>query len=350
MLGGLLDLVTYDIGIDLGTANVRIGVKGKGLIAIEPSVVAINKVTKEVLAVGNQAKNMLGRTPANVIAIRPLKDGVIVDFDTTLAMIKYFLNLVHEKKESVWIIPKPRVLVGVPSSITDVEKQAVIDAALFAGAREAYVIEEPMATAIGVNLPVNEAVGNMVVDIGGGTTDIAIISLGGIVVDKTINIAGDEMDELIVEYMKEKHSLLIGYSTAERVKIELAVAHPETEVKEQEIHGRDLISGLPKAVKVDSLEVMEAISPALRKITDAIKEAIEDAPPELVSDIYSKGIVVAGGGSQIPGLDRLWSESLHVPVKIAKEPQLSVLMGTLKALDQIETIKRLKEAEDQIIY
>ncbi len=350
MLGDLLSLITYDVGIDLGTANVRVGVKNKGLVAIEPSVVAINKISKEVLAVGSQAKSMLGRTPANVVAVRPLKDGVIVDFDITLAMIKYFLNLIHSKKENFWILPKPRVLIGVPSSITDVEKQAVIDAALFAGAREAYVIEEPMATAIGVGLPVNEAIGNMVVDIGGGTTDIAIISLGGIVVDKTINIAGDEMDELIVEYMKEKHSLLIGYSTAEKIKMNLAIAHPEMEVKEQEVHGRDLISGLPKAIKIESFEIMEAISSALQKITDAIKEAIEDAPAELVSDIYTRGIVVAGGGSQIPGLDKLWEQSLHVPIKIAKDPQLSVLRGTLKALEHIDTIKKIKEVEDQIIY
>ena len=282
MLDNLLSFITYDIGIDLGTANIRIGIKGRGLVGIEPSVVAINKITKQVLAVGKEAKEMLGKTPANVVAIRPLKDGVIVDFDITLAMIKYFIELVHQNKESFWIIPKPRVLIGVPSSITDVEKQAVIDAALYAGAREAFVIEEPMAAAIGVGMPVNEPMGNMIVDIGGGTTDVAIISLGGIVVDRTINIAGDEMDELIVEYLREKHSLLIGYSTAEKIKIKIAKAHPEEEEKKMQVYGRDMISGLPKSVKISGSEVMNAISPALQKITDAIKEAIEDAPPELV--------------------------------------------------------------------
>ena len=349
MLGDLLSLLTYDVGIDLGTANIRIGVRGKGAVAIEPSVVAINKFNNEVLAVGNEAKKMLGRTPANVVAVRPLKDGVIVDFDITLAMVKYFLGIVHAQKDDFWIIPKPRVLVGVPSSITDVEKQAVIDAVLYAGAREAYVIEEPMAAAIGVGLPVNEPVGNMIVDIGGGTTDIAIISLGGIVVDKTINIAGDEMDELIVEYLKDKYAMLIGYSTAEKIKVKVAKAHPDIEDKTIQVHGRDMISGLPKAVEVSSKEVLDAISPALAKITDAIKEAIEEAPPELVSDIYTRGIVVAGGGSQIPGLNKLWEQELKVPIQIAKDPQFSVLKGTLIALGEVETLKRLKEAESQII-
>ncbi len=349
MLSNLLSIITYDVGIDLGTANTRIGIKGKGLVAIEPSVVAINKITKEVLAVGKQAKGMLGKTPANVVAVRPLKDGVIVDFDITLAMIKYFLGLVHQKRDNMWILPKPRVLIGVPSSVTDVEKQAVIDAALFAGAREAYVIEEPMAAAIGVNMPVNEAVGNMVVDIGGGTTDVSIISLGGIVVDRTINIAGDEMDELIVEFLRDKYAMMIGYATAEKIKIETAIAHPDEEIKEYEVHGRDMISGLPKSVTVNSIEIMNAISSALQKITDAIKEAIEDAPPELISDIYTRGITITGGGSKVPGLDKLWENALKVPVKRADRPQLSVLEGMLTALEEIEILKRIQESEAQII-
>lgn len=349
MLNNLFSLFAYDVGIDLGTANIRIGVKDLDFKAIEPSVVAINKLNNEVLAVGEEAKAMLGRTPASVVAIRPLKDGVIVDFNITQAMISYFLNKVHQLKSSMLVIPRPRVLVGVPSSITEVEKQAVIDATIAAGAREAYVIEEPMAAAIGVGLPVNEPIGSMIVDIGGGTTDIAIISLGGIVVDKTINIAGDEMDDVLVDFMKDTYNLLIGRRTAERIKITVGSAYPLKKEKEMMVSGRDLVSGLPKSVKVTSVHVREALSRVLKDITSAIKEALEDAPPELISDIYERGMVISGGGSKLLGLDKFWEEAFGIPVKKAKEPSLSVLYGTLKALGEIEILRKLKESEDQLI-
>jgi rod shape-determining protein MreB len=349
MFESFFQLFTYDIGIDLGTANTRVGIKGKGVVLHEPSVVAINKNTKEVLAVGKDAKEMLGRTPASVVALRPLKDGIIVDFDTTLAMLKYFINKVHKEFATYSTVPRPRVVIGVPSSITEVEKQAVLDAAEAAGAREAYVIEEPMAAAIGVGIAVNEPIGNLVVDIGGGTTDIAIISLGGIVVDKTIPIAGDEMDEQIVDFIKERYGVLIGRRTAERIKMEVGTATPVKKEKFFAIQGRDLLKGLPRSIEVGSHDVMEAIMPSIRAMTDAIKEAIEDAPPELVSDIYSQGILLTGGGGKLENLDKYWEQELKIKVKRAPDPSLSVVYGTLKALDQIDVLKRLKEAERSLL-
>ncbi|WKZ30652.1 MAG: rod shape-determining protein [Candidatus Dojkabacteria bacterium] len=349
MLGKLLSFLTLDIGIDLGTANTRVGILGKGVVMHEPSVVAINKQTKEVLAVGKEAKEMLGRTPANVIAIRPLKDGIIVDFDTTQAMLKYFISKVHAEFGTYATVPRPRVVIGVPSAITEVEKQAVIDAAESAGAREAYVIEEPMAAAIGTGLPVQDAIGSMVVDIGGGTTDIAIISLGGIVVDKTIKIAGDEMDDHVVDFLRERYNLLVGKRTAENIKMSVGSAFPMKKEKTMQVQGRDMIKGLPKSVEVSSIEIREALAPSLYLMTEAIKEALEDAPPELITDIYSQGILLTGGGGQLDGLDSYWKEVLRIPVRKAPSPSLSVVQGTLAVLQEVEILKKLKESERSLI-
>lgn len=349
MFGKLFSFLSFDIGIDLGTANTRVGILGKGVVIHEPSVVAINKHTKEVLAVGKEAKEMLGRTPANVVAIRPLKDGIIVDFDTTQAMLKYFINKVHAEYGSYGTIPRPRVVVAVPSAITEVEKQAVIDAVESAGAREAYVIEEPMAAAIGVGLPVQDPIGNMVVDIGGGTTDIAIISLGGIVVDKTIKIAGDEMDDQVVDFIRERYNLLIGRRTAEQIKMQIGSAYPLKKEKSMHVQGRDMLKGLPKSIEVTTVEIREAISPSLYAMTEAIKEAIEDAPPELVSDIYTQGILLTGGGGKLEGLDSYWQDQLKIKVHRAENPSLSVVYGTLAVLTQVDVLKRLKESERSLI-
>jgi len=349
MFESLFQLFTFDIGIDLGTANTRVGIKGKGVVLFEPSVVAINKATKEVLAVGKEAKEMLGRTPASVVALRPLKDGIIVDFDTTLAMLKYFINKVHQENSTYSTVPRPRVVIGVPSSITEVEKQAVIDAAEAAGAREAYVIEEPMAAAIGVGIPVNEPMGNLVVDIGGGTTDIAIISLGGIVVDKTIPIAGDEMDEQIVDFLKERYGILIGKRSAEKIKITVGSAIPLKKEKFVAIQGRDLLKGLPRSVEIGSNDVVEAVAPSLHAMTEAIKQAIEDAPPELVSDIFTQGMLLTGGGGKLEGLDKYLEEALHIKVKRPADPSYSVVLGTLEALNHLDVLKRLKEAERSLL-
>ncbi len=348
-LKNLTRFLNYDIGIDLGTANVRVGVKNVGLIAIEPSVIAVHKYNNNVLAVGNQAKDMIGKTPAYVVATRPIRDGVIVDFDTTQAMLKHFIGIALQKLENNALFVRPRVLVGVPSTITDVEKQAVIDAALYAGAKEAYIIEEPMAAAIGVGLPINNAQGNMIVDIGGGTTDIAIISLGGILVDKTIKLAGDEMDERILEYIKNVYGLAIGHRTAEKLKIELGNVCEKKLDKTLIIHGRDLATGLPKSVEVTAEHIKKAILPVISQITDAIREAIEDAPAEIVSDLREYGFIITGGGSQIAGLDSYWEKVIGIPVKRAADPHLSVLKGTLEALKHVDILKRLKESEDMLI-
>ena len=345
----LTRFISCDIGIDLGTANVRVGIREQGLVAIEPSVIAVQRGTNKILAVGKEAKEMIGKTPANVIATRPIRDGVIVDFDTTQAMLKYFISraLKNFKKNNLFL--NPRVLIGVPSTITDVEKQAVIDAALYAGAKEAYVIEEPMAAAIGVGLPINDATGNMIVDIGGGTTDIAIISLGGILVDKTIKLAGDEMDEKIIEYVKNVYGLAIGNKTAESLKLKLGNVYEDEHDETLIIHGRDLTTGLPKSTEITATHIKKAILPVIQQITDAIKEAIEDAPPEIVSDLTEKGFIITGGGSQIKGLNDYWQKIIGIPVKRANEPQISVLKGTLEALGHVDILKKLKESENMII-
>lgn len=326
-----------DMGIDLGTANTLVHVKGKGIVLSEPSVVAIQRDTGEVLAVGEEAKQMIGRTPGNIVAIRPLKDGVIADFDVTQAMLKYFIRKSIDTKSFI----RPRVIVGVPSGVTEVEKRAVIDATIQAGAREAYLIEEPMAAAIGAGLPVHEPTGNLVVDIGGGTTEVAVISLGGIVTSRSIRVGGDEMDEAIIQYIKRTYNLMIGERTAEQVKVTIGAAiSPEVD-ETMEIRGRDLVSGLPKTLTIKASEVQQALSEPVSSIIEAVKVTLEKTPPELASDIMDRGIVMTGGGSLLKGLDRLLSRETGMPVHISEDALLCVCMGTGRALESIDLLKRV---------
>jgi len=335
---GLLNLFTKDMGIDLGTANTLVNVKGSGIVVREPSVVAIQGDTKEVLAVGLEAKKMIGRTPGNIIAIRPLKDGVIADFDITQSMLKYFIKRAYPKRS---ILFAPRVVVGVPSGVTEVEKRAVIDAALSAGAKDALLIEEPMAAAIGAGLPVAEPTGSMVVDIGGGTTEIAIISLGGIVTSKSIRIGGDEMDEAIVSYIKKEYNLMIGERTAEDTKIRIGSAFPRNKEEKMEIRGRDLVTGLPKTLNISSTEIMNALKEPVNAILDGIKITLERTPPELASDIMEYGIMLTGGGALLDGLDILIKKETGMPVRIAEEPLDCVAIGTGRALENYDMLKRV---------
>ena len=320
---------SHDMGIDLGTANTLVHVKGRGIVLREPSVVAIKSDTGEVLAVGEEAKQMIGRTPGNIVAIRPMKDGVIADFDVTQAMLKYFIRKAMNTKSFV----RPRVVVGVPSGVTEVEKRAVIDAAQQAGAREAYLIEEPMAAAIGSKLPVSEAIGSMIVDIGGGTSDIAIISLGDIVTSKTVRVAGDAFDEAIISYVKKKFKLLIGERTAEEIKLSIGSAYPYEGEGAMEIKGRNVEDGLPKNCEITSEEVREALKEPLDTIIDAIKTVLERTPPELAGDIYEKGIVLTGGGALLRGFDQLVSFATNMPVIVSERPLDSVVDGTLICLE-----------------
>jgi rod shape-determining protein MreB and related proteins len=345
----ILEKFTYDIGIDLGTANTSIALRGYGVVFTEPSVVAINKNTNEVLAVGNEARHMIGRTPSYIVSINPLRDGIINDFETTEAMIRYFINKVHSDFPKMIKIVKPRLVIGVPSKITEVEVRAVRDAGLSAGAREVYIIEEPMAAAIGARLPIEDATGSMIVDIGGGTTDIAVISLGGTVVDNTIRVAGDEMDEAIVMYIKNKYNVLIGEKMAEDVKIEIGSAVPQKEKIEVEVKGRDLLSGLPKIIKISNMEIREAISEVLEKICDAIKEAIEKTPPEIIADLLSRGVYLAGGGALINGLDVFLSKRLKIPMVVVDEPMLAVVRGTEILLNEIDLLEKVKLAYDELL-
>ncbi len=349
MFDKIWSFFTHDIGIDLGTANTLVYLRGKGIVISEPSVVAIDKNTKKVLAVGTEAKQMIGRTPARVIAAKPLRNGVISDFDMTQAMIHYFINKVHAYSPKIFKIPRPRVIVGVPSSVTEVERQAVIDASKTAGARQVFIIEEAMAAAIGAGLPVEEAAGSMIIDVGGGTTDIAVISLGDIVVDKTIRVAGDEMDQDIIDYVRHKYNLLIGERTAEDVKIAIGSASPMEEEKSVIIQGRNLLTGLPKSVEVSSIEIREAILNSIDKITDAVKDAIEETPPELLADLLTTGAHLAGGGALIRGLDKLWEQELQMPIKIVDEPISAVARGTSMILDHIELLERIQKSWDEMI-
>ena len=325
LFGGL----SHDMGIDLGTANTLVHIKGKGIVLREPSVVAIKSDTGDVLAVGDEAKRMIGRTPGSIVAIRPMKDGVIADFDVTQAMLKYFIRKAMNTKSFV----RPRVVVGVPSGVTEVEKRAVIDAAQQAGAREAYLIEEPMAAAIGAGLPVEEATGSMVVDIGGGTTEIAVISLGGIVTSCSIRIGGDEMDSSIIQYIKREYNLLIGERTAEEIKINIgtAIANPNQD-KTMDIRGRDLVSGLPKTVRIKSSEICEALSEPVHKIVDAVKGTLEKTPPELAADVMDHGIMMTGGGSLLNSLDKLLSHETGMPVLVSEDALSCVGEGTGRSL------------------
>lgn len=334
LFGGL----SHDMGIDLGTANTLVHIKGKGIVLREPSVVAIKSDTGDVLAVGDEAKRMIGRTPGSIVAIRPMKDGVIADFDVTQAMLKYFIRKAMNTKSFV----RPRVVVGVPSGVTEVEKRAVIDAAQQAGAREAYLIEEPMAAAIGAGLPVEEATGSMVVDIGGGTTEIAVISLGGIVTSCSIRIGGDEMDSSIIQYIKREYNLLIGERTAEEIKINIGTAIVNTnQDKTMDIRGRDLVSGLPKTVRIKSSEVCEALSEPVHKIVDAVKGTLEKTPPELAADVMDHGIMMTGGGSLLNSLDKLLSHETGMPVLVSEDALSCVGEGTGRSLENIELLKRV---------
>ena len=329
--------LSRDMGIDLGTANTLVHVKGRGIVLREPSVVAIQRDTGEVLAVGEEAKQMIGRTPGNIVAVRPLKDGVIADFDVTQAMLKYFIRKAMDTKSFI----RPRVVVGVPSGVTEVEKRAVIDATIQAGAREAYLIEEPMAAAIGAGLPVHEPTGNMVVDIGGGTTEVAVISLGGIVTSRSIRIGGDEMDEAIVQYIKRTYNLMIGERTAEEVKINVGAAIVPEVDESMDIRGRDLVTGLPKTLTIRAREVQQALSEPVSGIIEAVKVTLEKTPPELASDIMDRGIVMTGGGSLLRGLDVLLSKETGMPVHIADEALSCVGEGTGRALESIDLLKRV---------
>ncbi|HAA37740.1 MAG TPA: rod shape-determining protein [Firmicutes bacterium] len=334
-----------DIGIDLGTANTIVFVKGKGIVLREPSVVAIRRDTGMLLEVGEEAKRMIGRTPGNIVAIRPMKDGVIADFDVTQTMLRHFINKAY-KRTSIF---KPQVVVCVPSGVTEVEKRAVIDATKQAGAKEAFLIEEPMAAAIGAGLPVEEPTGSMIVDIGGGTTEVAIISLGGIVTSRSIRVGGDEMDESIVQYIKKNYNLMIGERTAEEIKIQIGTAFRDTaEPERMDIRGRDLVSGLPKTQEISADEIVSALADPVASILEAIKITLEKTPPELAADIMDKGIVMTGGGALLEGLDKLIARETGMPVYIAENPLDCVAMGAGKALGEIELLRRVALAPRRV--
>ena len=342
MFDSLLGLFSKDLAIDLGTANTLVYVKGKGIVSNEPSVVAVHRDargSKKVIAIGEEAKNMLGKTPGNIIAIRPLKDGVIADFEITEAMLKYFIQKIHNKRSYA----RPRIVISIPSGITPVERRAVKESAESAGAREVYLIEEPMAAAIGVGLPITEPSGNMIVDIGGGTTEVAVISLSGIVYCNSVRVAGDKIDEGIIQYIKRKYNLLIGERTSEMIKINIGSAYPGPANEEltMEIKGRDLVGGIPKTLEISSNEIREAISEPVNAIVDAVRVALERTPPELASDIVDKGIVLSGGGAMLRNLDILIKEVTRLPVIIADNPLTAVAEGTGKALDEITLLKEI---------
>lgn len=373
MFDSVWNLLSHEVGIDLGTANVLVLVKGKGIVIREPSVVARHKKTKQLLAIGTEAKKMLGKAPPTIEVVRPLKDGVIADFDATEAMLKYFIGKVHESGRVIPRIPHPRVVVGIPSGVTEVERRAVQEAAFSAGARQAFLIEEPMAAAIGAGLPIADSTGTFIVDIGGGTTEIAVISLGGIVLNRSIRVAGDEMDEAVTNFLRIKYSLLIGNTTAEDVKISIgsaaAVSRPKPKLnkhpngdgansknKQEEtvseevmvinphtvIRGRDLETGLPKSIKISASEVREALSPVIQQIVTTIVDTLEETPPELVADILQKGIVMAGGGSLLPGMDQFVSEATRMPVWVADDPLTCVVRGCGRVLDDEKLLSKVR--------
>jgi rod shape-determining protein MreB and related proteins len=336
-LRSLFHLFSSDLAIDLGTANSLVFAKGKGIVVNEPSIVAINKVTGEIEAVGKEAKDMLGRTPGNIVAIRPLKDGVIADFKVTEKMLNYFIQKAHGRK----LLVHPRIVIGVPSEITQVEKRAVIDSAFRAKASEVYLVEQAMVAAIGAGLPITEPSGNMVVDIGGGTTDIAVISLSGIVYSRSVRLAGNEMDDAITQYIKRKYNLLIGERTAEQIKIEIGSAYPLDEPLSMEIKGRNLIEGIPKTLVITDDEIREALSECVGTIVNAVRVALERTPPELSADIVDKGIVLTGGGSMLRNLDKRIREETSLPVTLADDPLSSVVLGTGKMLSDFNLLKKI---------
>ena len=338
MFDWLYDLFSNDLAIDLGTANTLVYSKGEGIVCNEPSVVAVQKDGrggKRVLAVGAEAKKMLGRTPGSIVAIRPMKDGVIADFEITESMLRYFIQKIHNRKTLV----RPRIIISVPFGITEVEKRAVRESAESAGAREVYLIEEPMAAAIGTGLPISEPSGNMIVDIGGGTTDIAVISMDGVVYSKAIRVGGDKMDEAIVQYIKRKYNLLVGERTAELIKITIGSAYPGNEIQTMEIKGRDLVAGVPKTVEVSDEEIRDSLLEPISQIVDAVRIALERTPPELASDIVEKGIVLAGGGALLRHLDVLLREETGLPITLADDPLTAVVMGAGKGLDELDLLK-----------
>ena len=336
MWSNFLGLFSNDIGIDLGTANTLVYVKDRGILLREPSVVAIQGGTKRILAVGDEAKRMLGRTPGNIVAIRPMKAGVIADFEITEAMLRYFIKKIHNRRKMV----RPRIIIAVPSDITEVEKRAVKDSATHAGAREVFLIEEPMAAAIGVGLPVQEPAGNMIVDIGGGTTEVALISLAGIVFSRTVRVGGDEMDECIVQYMKRVYNLMIGERTAEEIKMTMGSAYPVDEETSIEVKGRDLVAGLPKTLTITSEEIREALQEPVSSIIDAIRVTLERCPPELSADLVDRGMVLAGGGALLRGFDKLIAEQTGLPVHIADDPLSAVAEGTGVVLNELNFLRK----------
>lgn len=345
-LNWLLGLFSLDIGIDLGTANTLVHVRGKGIVLNEPSWVAIEKRSKRPLFIGAEAKEMVGRTPANVVALRPLRDGVISEFDITESMLEYFIGKAHE--QSLAPVPRPRVVVGIPSGATEVEKRAVFDATMAAGARETYLIEEPTAAALGANLPIGEIGGSMIVDIGGGTTEVAVFSLGGIVVSRSLRVAGDEMDQDIIGFVRNKYNLLIGERMAERVKLTLGSAFPIPDEQTMTIRGRNLVSGLPEAVEVSSIEVREALASSVKIILDTLRDAIDEIPPEIIADLMESGVCVAGGGSQLKGLTDRLSEELHMRVWQADDPMTCVARGAGMILEDLEVNRQFLVSPDRM--
>jgi rod shape-determining protein MreB len=337
----LLAQFSRDMGVDLGTANTLVYVRRRGIVLREPSVIAKRVDDGQVLAVGEEAKRMIGRTPGDIVATRPLRDGVIADFDTTASMLTYFIRRAANGR--MWI--RPRVVIGIPSGCTEVEKRAVIDATLQAGARDAYLIEEPMAAAIGAGLPVSEPIGSMIVDIGGGTTEVAVIALGGIVTSRSIRIAGDEMDEAIIQYSRRAYNLLIGERSAEDIKIAIGSAFPGREETAVDVRGRDLVSGLPRTVRMTSSEIREAMAEPVQAIVEAVKQTLERTPPELAADIVDRGIILTGGGALLRGMDRLLAEETGMPVSLTDDPLGAVVMGTGRVLEEIETLKKVLVAQ-----
>jgi rod shape-determining protein MreB len=341
VIDNVLGYFSSDLGVDLGTANTLIHVAGKGIVIREPSIVALHKKSRRVIAIGVEARKMIGRTPLNITTVKPLRDGVISDYDTTLAMLSYFVKKVHKKPGFNISVPRPRIVLGVPSQVSEVERRALFDVAYASGAREAYLIEEPMAAAIGAGLPVEEAEGSMIVDIGGGTSDMAVISMGGIVTGKSLKVGGDAMDRDIVNYVRSRYGLALGEKTAEEVKILLGSAYPMQVEKQMVVRGRDLEKGLPKSVKLTSTQIREALAPTIKTIVDAVKDTIEDAPPDLAGDVSQKGIMLCGGGSLIYGLSKLIAQETKMPVVVATDPLYCVVVGCAKALGNNVLLKKV---------
>lgn len=337
MINYLLGLFSNDLGIDLGTATTLVYVKGEGIVLCESSVVAVQKDTSNVLAVGEEAKQMLGRTPGNIVAIRPMKDGVIADFEISESMLRYFIRKVHRRNTLI----RPRIVIAIPSGITEVEKRAVKDSAEHAGAREVYLVEEPIAAAIGVGLPIQEPAGNMVIDIGGGTTEVAIMSLAGIVSSKSVRVGGDEMDEAIIAYLKKSYNLMIGERTAEEIKIRIGSAFPLEEELSMEVRGRDLIAGLPKGITISSEEIRESLQESLSSILEVARLTLERTPPEISADLVDRGLILAGGGALLRGIDKLIAEEIGLPVHTAEDPITAVALGTGKILTEMRFLKKI---------